>query len=564
MSGSGWSEQHYSGERLKHGYAVVALVAMAFVAYWRGASVSMIFGDEWGRIGQIAFGTASCPDPVNILMRPLLGCYPMLLHSFAGLNVSVYHQVSFFLNLVEVILLYFVLCRVLPRRRLYNLIVSMLYLIYPTVFCRLFFERGTYHIANILFLGSLLVLIKFYHGRNWWFFVASVFLILLSLLLDEAHIGMIAVTSCLFVVRSGGQSLRRRVAYGSLALLAGFFSFARWLAQLQAGNMFGHRTGSVALTPMVLLPRLVLGFRISLQWGWTNILHVFIPYHKDPSAVIGGILVVACTIFLLAVLRRSRLGKAHDQRRGTHVPLTWKDHLVVAAGGMGLLAAGYFPMILAFSPSLTYLGSRINLLPSIGAAIVIGVVISALARLLSPASVVPLVFVLLSVPLVLLGIAAQHNAQRCSEVGWATQKSIWQQMFSIAPDIRPGTVVVLLLPEYEGCSTGANPLESGPWGFSSALSVLYGHDDLSGCFAYTDRESFLTGDSESVLPGMTLLENRTLLFEYDQKTDELSLACGAATDDALSNGASSTILCPGCVLSHPPEGVEWRDLVTER
>lgn len=206
-------------------------------------------------------------------------------------------------------------------------------------------------------------------------------------------------------------------------------------------------------------------------------------------------------------------------------------------------------MILAVVPNWSYLGSRTNILPNIGASLCIAAMLSFVSHCLAGPRRRDIAFGLLAMPLLLLGYGAQRHSQACTAEAWIRQQSLWRQLIQIAPDLQPGTTVGILLSHGEPCYGGAYVFESGPHGVSGALSLLYGRRDLDGWFAWVNP-----ADLSGVSPGdVARNPKRELVVLYDQEGGRLY----RVPSDALSFLSS----CDACVLETPPTQPTWRWLV---
>ena len=135
---------------------VLGLVILGISVYWPAATSSALIDDEWGRVAEIAFGGPACPSYDNIFMRPLVGCYIVTLHTLFGNAFWAYHAVSLLWIVLSAVLLYFILNTIIPQHGPVSIASAALFLVYPAVFARLFFERGSYELSLLLFLAAVL------------------------------------------------------------------------------------------------------------------------------------------------------------------------------------------------------------------------------------------------------------------------------------------------------------------------------------------------------------------------------------------------------------------------
>ena len=243
------------------------------------------------------------------------------------------------------------------------------------------------------------------------------------------------------------------------------------------------------------------------------------------------------------------------------MPTRLRDQLWLGLTALFLVGIGYYPIILVFYPGLTYEIAKVNGLPSLGAAIFLGTILAVVGTIVGrtkrPAT---MIFVTLAALFVGLGTMTQIIVQQESAHGWAEQKSIWQQMFTLAPDFVPETTVILLLPEY-GDRLGAKPFHAGPWAFGSGLSVLYCGRDLQGFFVYGDLGSLRLTEEGILVPiyNTRVPYDQVVLFQYRRDLDRLELITELPelSGDVQLNSKLGFIRIP----VQPTRATAWRWLV---
>lgn len=532
----------------KHGLVASGLSVLGIVTYWSQATSPTLFSDEWGRVAEIAFGNLACPSYANVFMRPFVGCYVAALYVMLGDAFWAYHAVSLVWTLSSALLVYLVLDRLVPQFKPVSIGAAAFFLVYPAVFARLFFERGSYDISLILFLAAILTWLNWFRSPNSMRVIFTQFLILASLLLYEAQIGLICLTSILFYLASRDRDLRTRLLNFVPLLIGIFWTLGRLATQLRVENVHGYVRSDVVLSPTILATRLYIGLRTVFQWAWTQALGEFVPYRERPALLLVLSLPVLVALGYWFIRTRYLESKQPPLSRYDQTVLTR-----IAAIGILTSVAGQVPMITAFSPSLSSVASRINILPSIGAAIVLSSALYLFACWLGRSSRQRnIIYAISCTPLLLLGIATQFRAQNCEELAWGTQKSLWQQMVVVAPDLAEGTNVVLLLTtSADECIGGAAPISGGPYGLTGALRLVYGHQDIRGWFAYVE-----SGSQRLVFepPWWKLIpEERRVVFLYDQSRNVLTLL----QRDSAPVGTT----CSECILSRPPANTTWRSLI---
>jgi hypothetical protein len=537
-------------ERLSGNHFVVAgLIVLGVLTYWQGATSPALFSDEWGRVGEIAFGRVACPTYDNLFMRPLVGCYIAALHALFGTNFAAYHAISLVWIVVSAILLYLILNRLIPHYNIVSAGAAALFLVYPSNFARLFFERGSYEISLVLFLAAILCWLEWYRSPGLARFLVTQALILASLLLYEAHLGLVFLASALFFYASRGHYQSKRLVHFVPLIIGIFWALGRIFTQQKVGNVHGHVTDDVVVSPAIIATRLYIGFRTVFQWAWTQAVAQYVPYREQPVLLIAPLLVIMALVCLLVLASFRR-------QKHKRLMLSCNEHIAlvrIAAIGLLISLAGQVPMVTAMSPSLSFVASRINVLSSIGAAMTLSTILFYVACWLgSSVRQRNSIYTLSCAPLLLLGIITQLDAQQCANLAWRDQKSLWQQMTILAPNLTEGTNVVLLLAQSEDeCMGGATPINGGPYGLTGALRVIYGHEDVRGWFASVEpasRRLVFEPPWWKLIP-----KERRIVFLYDQSHDVLTLI----PEDSAPIGTT----CSECIQTSPATKTGWYWLI---
>jgi hypothetical protein len=516
---------------LKHRYSVLALAGLGIATYGRAACLPALLGDEWGRMYAICHGIRH-GHTLNPFLRPFLAYWHRFLHLLWGINVVGYRWTSLFLVVLGAVALYMALESFLPRRRPFNLLVASLFLVYPSGYPHLFFERGTYQLGLALMLFSYAAM---GHGlaegarfRRTALCLAVVGTVL-SLLLYEAHIGLAALLSVLALLRSGRQPASRRWVASLPFVMAIIFALGRWRSQLAVGSIYGYTTDHLALSPRLLATRLMRGYECSLVRCWSDGVQWLTPTFRSIGGMGALLLGMGVVVAVGVALRGRRKRHLSAETSVCGLPVSLREYL--ALGGFSLLAiaAGYVPMLFGLEPSLSFMVSRINIIPSAGAALLMALGVAALVTVLRLRAIsATSAFLALSFPLVALGGIVQVMSQDLAEQGWMEQKLIYRQMVALAPDLAPDTEVLLILAPYRTSEESricaeVRPFESGPWGFRAALSLLYGHR-VRGSFHYCAAEVLQFSAEGVFLPYTETLRpyDGTVVMVYDRRKHKLT------------------------------------------
>jgi hypothetical protein len=166
-----------------------------------------------------------------------------------------------------------------------------------------------------------------------------------------------------------------------------------------------------------------------------------------------------------------------------------------------------------------------HILPAIGAAVALAAILTIVASLLQQRrGRARAVFIVLTVPLLSIGVATQIVVQQETRVAWSEQKSIWQQLFHIAPDLAGDTGIYLSLPSYQD-RLSVRPFIDGSWGAgtTAAVRMFYCNDNLHGYFTYDDFAPSEFRSDGIVRPWGVVPYDRVLILRYERKTGELVL-----------------------------------------
>lgn len=542
---------------------IIVLGIITILAYGNVQLNPSLFGDDWGVLEKSINSTLPCPDTVN---PRLLGfCpYKLLLSTF-GANIIAYKTFSIFWIFVTGLLLLFLLATLLPAHPEFNFVVVALFLVYPTVWIKSWLY-GFFGIITCIILTGYLFIALFIKIGDWRLFWIGLIFLVGSFLIYEIAVGL---TICLSLIAYFGTRTFPKKKRLALLIPAGagiLFSAWRLLAQIQIGSAFGHSTEEITLGPTQLLSRFIMGYRINLQWGWSVSLLRLFPWlntgSMHQSALASLVFVSVMLLFAILITFILRLGQARSNPSAANQDDFFKpirEYSMLGVIGLLVLGAGYVPILMVERTGLAFSASRHNYLPSIGAAIILCSLMMILLSLLgNRGKKANLSLIILATPLIILGVIHQLVVQAETLQGWKEQKAIWQQMFNQAPDFAPGTAVVLLLPGYADVE-GARPFESGTFGFSGALNLLYGHP-LNGYFAYPDTPLRFTSEGISH-PSATrpIHYENTVLFTYNRGTGELTLEKELPPE--LKQDSAPRVLCTDCILNKIAIQPNYRSLV---
>lgn len=552
----------------KYPLTILLLAALTALAYGWAARTPSIFGDEWGLLSTyINLGAPAYPEG-DVAVRPFGLSWISIVHRLVGANMVAYHAFAALISFVSAILLLLTLDIMLPDWAAYNGAVAALYLLFPADMTRMWLAGNVTYGAAV-HLAAAVFFALFWRDGRWWAWAIGMILSAFALGAYESGMGVMLALSGLAFLFGRHRPRPERLGLLGPALVAIVYAVWRWQWQVAQVTAFGHSTSNLATSPISLGYRFLLGARYLLLTAWTDAGLTLLPFSSGNELITlaVGMLIVAALVglALLAARQYSRRARRLD-------PATGRDDdagmgrmsALVKAGAVGLvvLAAGYFPTILAVTPGAEYTASRAHSLPSIGAAMLIVAILFGVGWWLgrTPARARFIALAGLA-PLLVLGLVAHLSVANETRQAWAEQKMIWHDLFQQAPDIAPGTHVLLLLEGYDDPGKGPRPIISGPWGVTSALNFFYGRDKLDGFFAVGGPSQVLSIEGDELLVNIyrtfRFPGEETLVFVFNRADQELvQLKELKNGDEVLSLGAER-------IIDASAAETEWRRLVAD-
>lgn len=541
------------------------ILLVAFFAYGLFYAPTLA-ADDWSQgVEALINGRATWFDPTN--RRPLLYAPFLLQHTIFGFHFSAHYAILWLLNVAIAALLFKTLCQIKEINRFFFPEIStLLFLIFPTVYTHMWLTMLHGYLAMFFTLAFAYLLLQYVGQKNKHGLPLALLALLISYGLYDGQIGVVLawVLVLLLIFRHTGRRERWIAAVSTLLLTLSFGFWRFWGLQLLG---FSDKYLSwISISSKTLLSNLILGYKINLVWGWTAALQQRIPLPDSLTAIafLGGIILFSWAIASLIMRQISR--RSSSNGRGPRIfqakKSVIKPYAVSLTVGLGLIGAGYFPVIVAFQPNLGGLGSRYNLFASIGGAITVAsfLLIASLYWASNRRQTTAL-FVAAAFPLLLLGVAKQMTVQHETRTAWEEQKDIWSQLFVQAPDFKEDTMVLFILSGYEDRfgyqNSSRTPLRYS-WEASSALRLLYNRPDLAADVIFPDAQGFiepqllqqgvLTVDSGKITPYA-----RVVAFEYAAERQELQQIF-QVPGDLLAEQGTPQQFCRDCLVDrHVPD-----------
>lgn len=523
----------------------IFLVALGFVAYGKGLSIPSLFGDEWSMVSDTIFNGFSCINR-SIFLRPLIDCYFITIRDLFGINLFALRATSLFLSIFAAICLYRLLNTLMPSWPSFNLIVSSLFLVFPTAVNHLKIESGYPILSAIFQLISFIILFRNHQEPHALTLSTGIALLGLSFVVYEAGIGQALLVVLFWTLLSLRQ--KRREAFIShiaeIILILGF-TCGRWIAQAQNPGIFGHALGTKNISLSAIIGRLIIGARLNYVSVWPDAFRL--AFYKQPILCIALAIVLAMAVLALIWTWVSKLASRTDQKVLV-LPSTSHDLVVILIAGVLISLAGFIPMITAnVTPDLGHIQSRVNYLPAIGAALAWTALTALFARFLSSQKTILLpTFAVLATGLILSGTMKQFFFNERVLSIWEDQKAFWHQVVDTIPDFLPNTNVIISY--LDPVHPDIEPFPNN-YGISSTLAVLYGHKDLNG-FVFDIAPEKLDINSEGIKTsyGWRAPFDTMVILQYKDK--KLTV---------LSDEIQGFKLCKKCVLNRAPvDPVEYR------
>ena len=507
--------------------------------------------------------------------RPLLFSTFLIQNRLFGLNITAYYFSLWFLYLIMAALLYAIISNIpLAYTNLFGLITALIFLIYPTNYTHLWLIMFGVYLSAVFTMLYGYLLLKFAQGGNWLLFALALISLLFPLGIYEGQMGLASAWAIILFMMYRKNSIVRRFSLLVPIFLMGIYAVWRTVGY-QAAGVTDQYLAQVTTSPSVLFSRLVLGYKVSLVWGWTTAVLETIPWVS--SAKIAILLLGAMIILLwsLSWTASIKLGKnvrnGNDrwifQQRWSHI----YHYMIAAIAGLILVGAGYVPIMTVFLPNLSGIGSRFNIFATIGGSVFIAaVLIIASLIFTSNAKQTKTLFLASSVPFIVLGILTQASVQYHNRVAWREQQTIWKELFNIAPDFKDDTMVLFILPGFENRTGFSNwrrtPL-SASWESSSGVRLLYNNATLLADVYFPDIEEPIEPSItiEGVYSKDTAVQtpfSRVVVFMYDNRSGTLK-QLKQLPSEFVEDTEEPIELCSNCILDNRVSNSRFRELVLD-
>ncbi len=523
----------------------------------------MLYGDDWQQgLENLMTHSVGWLNWEN--RRPLLFAPFLLQYTLFGTNLAAYSVILLLMNAATALLVYLLSANFdLVHGKVFALAISMFVLVYPANYTQMWFTMLHGFSALLLGLLSIYLFLLFARAGSWRIYFAAMVCLWLSFLMYEIHAGLVMAWICflLYYFRRASSSVRLGLLFVIVQIL--LYAFVR-VVGYQALGINDEYLSQLDLTPQLLMMRLVLGYKIIVGWSWTSGARQLWRLPQGNLTLAAAITAVSlsCGWFTMQFYSRTAAGRNEDQRLSANTKseskiLVFRQYGWAALIGLAVIGAGYVPVISAYEPNLTGIGSRFNLVAIIGGALFLcSLLMLAAQALASCRQQVRVFFVAACLPLLLLGASIQAAVKLEDARTWQEQKQIWQALFEAAPDLKANAQVLLVLPGFEdrfAFETWRRPPFVGWWDVASGVRLLYNKPSLTADVLYLDVESGL----EPALTAQGVFNaKRSLLtpyrkvvaFAYDPAAQTMKQIVTLPAEWAP--GVSTPVyLCDDCVLA---------------
>jgi len=497
-------------ELLFHLGALAALAVIAVVAYGYFYK-PILHSDDWSVI--LGRWYANKLNWFNLAeQRPLLMARFKVLYGLFGLDIHAFYLVLWTLNLLNVVLVYFLSQRFFAKNIAVAFSIAAVALVYPSDLTHMWLIMINVRTVVLLILLYVYLLSIYAEDAHWITLWMALLCLLLTFGMYEGQLGIAMVWPLLLLLIKPQRSWSKRLGL-LLPLVLGIL-FILWrtvgYAVFEIEYADHGNEELLQLEPIVILSRLLRGYRLML-WAWLDPLTQAFGLAGWQVAMILLIAVIIF-IFLGYVAVQGFFGRKERYLTQEQHSNQLRRFMLAMFIGPVIIGAAYFPSIVFFRPTLFQLHTRLNIFPLIGASVTIVALLGIIASLLSrkQKQINGMVFSGV-IPLIFLGTLVQAQVQYDDGVAWEEQKKIWHQLFELVPDFKDDAHIVIILSENRGQIPSLNrngqrlPFAGG-WDIGAGLNMLYGRYDLSGDLA----------TSESFLPEGVIAYYGDVVKPYDQ------------------------------------------------
>jgi hypothetical protein len=472
------------------------LVSLVYILDTRFFTSPPLRSDDWSQnILRIVFTRIPFFDITR--RRPLQTALMALASSVFGLQIHWYYIINWLLLFVSAVIVHQIVRRAFPRTTWLALPTALVFLIYPVNYARTWLVTVNNTFALLLGLVAILLLLAYRRSGKTAQLVFANLLFLISLMIYEAALGLVMFAALVLVCFPGETAKKRRWAFLSILFTGALFVLWRAVLQPQWVNLQDQYLSSLEMSVSTLLSRYGQGLFIFL-FNWTGPLLLGFGNHK--YWVFLGICLTFLALLLAFIPRALKTAKRNSDYPFEERVKQEKELLAIGLIGVLAWAAGYIPVIALWAPTFYGDSSRVNFSSIFGGALALVAVIALMITFfVNRKERVGRIMLIAVIPLVLLGMGNQVYAQNQRVAVWEESKRFWQGLFETAPNLKDGTELVIVIPNYEKLGPFEMLPFRGSWDVESALKVLYNNQALTAEHYYMD--SLALGENWSPIDG---------------------------------------------------------------
>ena len=462
-------------KRLERALPVVAIVGLCMLNYGWGLAKRGIHSDDWFWFAEHYFGGLQGVVAYGAIDRLLIGVPFGLMGESVGLDPTYWHIAVVVLHICAALLVWRLLLIAFPADGgLFSLCVATLFAIHPTVSVVIWISRLPSVLSLVLFLLSLVLSVSpgAQDGSRWFWWGVALVLSPLSLLIYELPLVLEPVRLLLMLRLSRARfgethrwissTLRRWLPFAFAWIL-----FLVWRLVLAAHIVPGSRglglgwpglpgfiSGEVrgVYQALIYAWRFALGRLVRAEFSWS-------PWGLGAAAIV-----------LFGVAAWSQFKKGSSDDKNLHLSAIVWGGLITLLGISVTVAAG-FPV-----PTPASLSTRVNSVTDIGVAMM---TVGGIAWGGQIFRLKPELFLALGVA-GLLGLGTLNNyiVNKSYADAWGRQRDLWWQIAWRAPDLVPGTYLLIASRDPLSALDGDPP----PWAIGNPLAFIYGRRSYRGEF----------------------------------------------------------------------------------
>lgn len=453
-----------------------------------------LYYDDWQNLaGRYYAGLSTWINPD--FSRPFRETSWKLLFSLFGFNPGLMMAADITIKIITGFALYQLFKEVMPSRAYMATPFVLLTMVYPADKTRLWLV-----IINLGWTVSIMIALILYRyaksGKVWMLFVylAGTLFVYLEY---EGPLGILTAWSAILLIvffprfnkRNGLKiTWKRWLGLWLPIVLFIIYIFYRliWVDLIGIGGF--HQVKNTGVMPIIT--NLFAGYH-TLLWAWFEPLNKWFAWSRL-SWIVGS---CAVLVFFGTYLSQKLSGRLSNNKDSDTINMTEKRNelnisFLCIVCGLILIAGGYFPFITYSKPDVEFFSSRFNAYALVGASLSIVGILDLISRLFSQSKQQTKVyFQLLIFPLILFGSACEMNIQYQTQKLWLEYRQMWTGIFQVAPGIKDGSSVVLLI-ENTPCKPeeyGEKPLfyaNMANWELNNTFNIFYGTHRIQADYVY--------------------------------------------------------------------------------